>query len=83
MLPDIEFNKAMKGLESKQLIKSFKSMQSKNKIFYILFELTPSEHHVGDIWVNSDMELDREFIDVLSKTILDVVSAKVRFFPPY
>jgi len=78
MLPEVEFNKAIKHLESKHLIKPFKSVQSKNKIFYILFDLTPSEQHSGDIWITSDMELDREFIGVISKYLLDVIVAKVQ-----
>jgi DNA-directed RNA polymerase III subunit RPC6 len=71
-----EFTKALKDLEKKQYIKSFKSIQSKNKVLYILFELLPAAEHVGDIWFTEDLELDKSFVDVMMEAAYKYINQR-------
>jgi DNA-directed RNA polymerase III subunit RPC6 len=63
------FNKVLKTLEQKKLIKSFKSITMKSKRLYILYDLEPAEYHVGDIWYNDDGEFDESFVKVVLQTV--------------
>jgi len=63
------FPKILKSLEQKKLIKSFKSISMKNKRLYILYELEPAEHHVGDIWYNSEGDFDEAFVQILIQAV--------------
>jgi len=63
------FPKTLKYLEQKKLIKSFKSISMKNKRLYILYELEPAEHHVGDIWYNSEGDFDEAFVQILIQAV--------------
>lgn len=63
----VDFEKIVKGLESKRIIKRFKSVTAKNKIFYILGTLDPDTQHTGGIFFTTSHDLDVEFIEIVSK----------------
>ncbi|KAK3262962.1 hypothetical protein CYMTET_28211 [Cymbomonas tetramitiformis] len=59
-----QMTKALKVLESKQLIKAVKSVTTQNRKVYMLFELEPSKELTGGAWY-TEQEFDAEFIEVL------------------
>ncbi len=62
-----EFPKVIKVLEKKKLIKRFKSVTAKNKVFFIVANLDPNTQHTGGIFFDaSTLDLDLEFINVVS-----------------
>lgn len=65
-LQNTQINKAIKVLEQKKLIKSFKSVLAKTKKYYILYDLQPAPEHMGGIWYGSDLEFDRELVNDLT-----------------
>lgn len=60
-LQQVQVPKILKTLESRKLIKAVKSVASKNKKMYMLFDLEPPH----EPFYNDDHELDLEFIRVL------------------
>lgn len=54
-------NKILRNLEGRKLIKAIKSIASKNKKVYMLFDLVPSPEHTGGAWY-TDQEFDEEFV---------------------
>lgn len=62
-------NKTIKALESRRLIKPVRSVNSKTKNLYMLYNLTPAEEITGGPWY-TDQQFDHEFINGLRKFIL-------------
>ena len=62
--------KALKALETRNIIKNVKSVGQKNRKVYMLFELEPSREVTGGAFYNNDgNELDNELIDALRKVV--------------
>lgn len=66
-LPPHVVNRCLKTLEGKNLIKSVKSIQMKNRRLYMLFELEPSKDVSGGSWYQ-DGEFNEELIGQLRRT---------------
>jgi DNA-directed RNA polymerase III subunit RPC6 len=71
-LQHTEITKILKTLESRKLIKSVTSVAAKNRKVYLLFDVIPSVEVTGDVWY-SGSNLDRDFIEILSTTVLKVL----------
>jgi DNA-directed RNA polymerase III subunit RPC6 len=65
-------NKIFKVLEQRRLIKPVKSVNSKAKKLYMLYELTPSKELTGGVWY-SGLEFDHEFISELRTFVMHCV----------
>ncbi|XP_067950721.1 DNA-directed RNA polymerase III subunit RPC6-like isoform X2 [Watersipora subatra] len=60
-----QVNKILKSLESKNLVKSLKSVSAGKKKLYMLYDLTPDRSVTGGAFY-SDQEFESEFVDVLT-----------------
>jgi len=60
-----QISKILRSLEGRQLIKAVKSVASKNRKVYMLYELEPSREITGGAWY-TEQEFDGEFISVLT-----------------
>jgi len=69
-LQQVQVPKILKTLESRKLIKAVKSVASKNKKMYMLFDLEPPH----EPFYNDDQELDQEFISVLQSQIVQFIA---------
>eukprot|EP00245_Coleochaete_scutata_P005802 TRINITY_DN19670_c0_g1_i1.p1 TRINITY_DN19670_c0_g1~~TRINITY_DN19670_c0_g1_i1.p1 ORF type:complete len:316 (-),score=71.55 TRINITY_DN19670_c0_g1_i1:238-1098(-) len=67
-----QITKILKTLESRKLVKAVKSVVSKNRKVYMLYELEPSKEITGGAWY-TEHEFDAEFIAVLRQQSLDIV----------
>jgi len=65
--------KVLKSLETKKLIRSFKSVTSKFKKFYIIADLDQADYHKGGIWYNSDLEFDEDFVKILTERCFEYI----------
>eukprot|EP00246_Nothoceros_aenigmaticus_P011812 TRINITY_DN3374_c0_g1_i2.p1 TRINITY_DN3374_c0_g1~~TRINITY_DN3374_c0_g1_i2.p1 ORF type:complete len:294 (+),score=58.11 TRINITY_DN3374_c0_g1_i2:40-921(+) len=65
-------NKAIKNLESRNLIKAVKSVAVKNRKVYMLFDLEPAREITGGAWY-TEQEFDSEFVAILKQQCLQVV----------
>lgn len=63
-LPQPQLSRVLKSLESKELIKHVKSVNSKTKKVYMLANLEPSKEITGGAWY-TNQEFDAEFIEVV------------------
>eukprot|EP00752_Nemacystus_decipiens_P003041 g2819.t1 len=68
--------KTLKSLEGRHLIKTAKSVTSKSKKLYMLYELTPAKEITGGPWY-TDQEFDYEFVKHLSSYVLSYVKEQV------
>ncbi|KAJ0394312.1 hypothetical protein P43SY_004195 [Pythium insidiosum] len=73
-IPQQIVTKTLRVLESRRLVKSVKSISSKNKKLYMLFDLVPSTEITGGPWYN-EQEFDHVFIDTLSTFVFEVIKA--------
>lgn len=73
-IPQHMLTKTLKILEQRSLIKSIRSVVSKSKKLYVLFDVVPAKSVTGGPWY-SDQEFDHEFVSELSNFIVHVVSA--------
>ncbi|TMW63777.1 hypothetical protein Poli38472_002718 [Pythium oligandrum] len=73
-IPQQIVTKTLRVLESRRLVKSVKSISSKNKKLYMLFDLVPSTEITGGPWYN-EQEFDHVFIDTLSTFVYEVIKA--------
>ncbi|CAM9203501.1 unnamed protein product [Ascophyllum nodosum] len=64
--------KSLKSLENRHLIKTVKSVTSKSKKLYMLYELTPPKAITGGPWY-TDQEFDYDFVKHLSNYVLSYV----------
>jgi len=76
-LSQIQMQKVLKTLEMRKLIKAVKSVASKNRKVYMLYELEPSKELTGGAWY-TEQEFDAEFIEVLRDHCLKFILHKVR-----
>jgi DNA-directed RNA polymerase III subunit RPC6 len=76
-LSQVQMSKVLKALEMRKLIKAVKSVASKNRKVYMLFELEPSKELTGGAWY-TEQEFDAEFIQVLREHCLKFVMHKGR-----
>ena len=67
--------KTLKILEQRNLIKSVRSVVSKSKKLYMLYELEPAKEVSGGPWY-TDQEFDHEYLELLSREILHIVRAQ-------
>ena len=64
-IPQMTLTKTLKILEQRSLIKSVRSVVSKSKKLYVLFDVVPAKSVTGGPWY-SDQEFDHEFVSELS-----------------
>eukprot|EP01120_Amphizonella_sp_Union-15-10_P001725 TRINITY_DN11875_c0_g1_i1.p1 TRINITY_DN11875_c0_g1~~TRINITY_DN11875_c0_g1_i1.p1 ORF type:complete len:302 (-),score=48.61 TRINITY_DN11875_c0_g1_i1:97-1002(-) len=69
-LPLPILKKILDNMITQKLIKSFKSYQGGNKLFYILFNVEPDSKHKPPFWA------DRHFVDVITQQCLNFISDK-------
>lgn len=74
-LPQHVLNKVLKALEQRELVKAVKSITSKNKKVYVLFDVVPAREHTGGPWY-TDQEFDEEFVRFVSNWVLNVIKKK-------
>jgi DNA-directed RNA polymerase III subunit RPC6 len=67
--------KSLKILEQRCLLKSVRSVASKSKKLYMLYELTPTKEITGGPWY-TDQEFDHEFVEELGNFIVQFVSSQ-------
>jgi DNA-directed RNA polymerase III subunit RPC6 len=65
-------NKTLKVLEQRKLIKSVRSVMSKSKKLYMLFDLEPSKEISGGPWY-TDQDFDFQFVETLSDNIVNFI----------
>lgn len=73
-IPQQIVTKTLRLLETRHLVKAVKSISSKNKKLYMLFDLVPSTEITGGPWYN-EQEFDHVFIDTLSTFVYEVIKA--------
>ncbi|CAH0519058.1 unnamed protein product [Peronospora belbahrii] len=73
-IPQQIVTKTLRLLETRRLVKSVKSISSKNKKLYMLFDLVPSTEITGGPWYN-EQEFDHVFINTLSTFVYEVIKA--------
>lgn len=64
--------KTLKLLEQRQLIKSVKSVTSRSRKLYMLYEVVPAPEITGGAWY-TDGEFDHNFVESLSQFVLTFV----------
>ena len=74
-IPQHQLAKTLKTLEQRNLIKSVRSVTSKSKKLYMLYDATPTKDITGGPWY-TDQEFDHEFIEELHSYIVQIVSSK-------
>jgi DNA-directed RNA polymerase III subunit RPC6 len=74
-IPQHNLTKILKLLEQRKLIKSVRSVASKSKKLYMLYNATPTKEITGGPWY-TEQEFDQQFIDELSKFIIKAVGSK-------
>ncbi|KAI9821111.1 MAG: 34-kDa subunit of RNA polymerase III (C) [Pycnora praestabilis] len=67
--------RCLKSLETRNFIKTIKSVKYPARKIYMLSSLTPSEDQTGGPWF-TDGELDTDFIEVLSKYVTHFISRR-------
>lgn len=73
-IPQLQLTKTLKTLEQRNLIKSVRSITSKSKKLYMLYDAIPAKDITGGPWY-TDQEFDHEFIDGLYTFILQLVES--------
>eukprot|EP00754_Rhynchopus_humris_P003366 Rhum_TRINITY_DN1176_c0_g1::Rhum_TRINITY_DN1176_c0_g1_i1::g.3555::m.3555/K03025/RPC6, POLR3F; DNA-directed RNA polymerase III subunit RPC6 len=71
--PETAITKAVKKLEKEQLIKSVKSVANRTRVVLMLYELDPDTSVTGGTWYNEDQEFDKEFVNILCRTVFQIV----------
>ena len=71
-IPQHTLTKTLKILEQRNLIKSVRSVVSKSKKLYMLYDVIPAKEITGGPWY-TDQEFDSEFVDHLRDHIVEVV----------
>jgi DNA-directed RNA polymerase III subunit RPC6 len=71
-IPQHSLTKTLKILEQRSLIKSVRSVVSKSKKLYMLYDIVPAKEITGGPWY-SDQEFDHEFVEELGNFIVQVV----------
>jgi DNA-directed RNA polymerase III subunit RPC6 len=71
-IPQHSLTKTLKILEQRLLIKSVRSVVSKSKKLYMVYDTVPAKEITGGPWY-SDQEFDHEFVQELGSFIVQVV----------
>jgi DNA-directed RNA polymerase III subunit RPC6 len=71
-IPQHSLTKTLKILEQRLLIKSVRSVVSKSKKLYMIYDMVPAKEITGGPWY-SDQEFDHEFVQELGNFIVQVV----------
>lgn len=71
-IPQHNLTKTLKILEQRNLVKAVRSVSSKSKKLYMLFDTVPAKDITGGPWY-TDQEFDHEFIDELYRFIVQYV----------
>lgn len=59
-------------MEQRNLIKSVRSVVSKSKKLYMIFDMVPAKEITGGPWY-SDQEFDHDFVNALGEIIVNIV----------
>jgi DNA-directed RNA polymerase III subunit RPC6 len=73
-IPQHTLNKTLKELELRLLIKYVRSVTSKSRKLYMLFDTTPAKEITGGPWY-TDQEFDHAFVEELCKAVVNFVAA--------
>eukprot|EP00605_Chrysophyceae_sp_TOSAG23-4_P002381 GSChrysophyteH1.ASY1.ANO1.2635.1 assembled CDS len=73
-IPQHTLNKTLKELESRSLIKYVRSVTSKSRKLYMLFDTQPAKEITGGPWY-TDQEFDHAFVEELCKAVVNFVAA--------
>jgi len=73
-IPQHTLNKTLKELELRSLIKYVRSVTSKSRKLYMLFDTTPAKEITGGPWY-TDQEFDHAFVEELCKAVVNFVAA--------
>jgi len=76
-IPQHTLNKTIKDLESRSLIKHVRSVTSKSRKLYMLFDTVPTKEITGGPWY-TDQEFDHAFVEELCKAVVNFVAASSR-----
>lgn len=71
-IPQHTLTKTLKILEQRSLVKSVRSVVSKSKKLYMLYDVMPAKEITGGPWY-SDQEFDHEFVAELGNFVVQVV----------
>ena len=71
-IPQHTLTKTLKILEQRSLVKSVRSVVSKSKKLYMLYDVMPAKEITGGPWY-SDQEFDHEFVGELGNFVVQVV----------
>lgn len=71
-IPQHTLTKTLKVLEQRLLIKSVRSVTSKSKKLYMLYDMAPAKEISGGPWY-SEQEFDHGFVSTLREYVLQVV----------
>jgi DNA-directed RNA polymerase III subunit RPC6 len=74
-IPQHTLTKTLKILEQRSLLKSVRSVTSKSKKLYMLFDTIPAKEITGGPWY-TDQEFDSEFLEALCNFIIQVVQSQ-------
>lgn len=74
-IPQHTLTKTLKILEQRHLIKAVRSVTSKSKKLYMLYNTVPAKDITGGPWY-TDQEFDREFVEDLARFIVQFVESK-------
>lgn len=74
-IPQHTLTKALKILETRTLIKSVRSVTSKSKKLFMLFDVVPSKEITGGPWY-TEQEFDHEFVDELCNYMVNFIKSK-------
>lgn len=67
--------KILKILEQRSLIKSVRSVVSKSKKLYMIYDASPAKEITGGPWYSDQQEFDSEFVEALSNFVVQTVKA--------
>ncbi len=70
--PQHTLTKTLKILEQRSLVKSVRSVVSKSKKLYMLYDVMPAKEITGGPWY-SDQEFDHEFVAELGNFVVQIV----------
>lgn len=74
-IPQHTLTKTLKILEQRNLIKAVRSVTSKSKKLYMLFNTMPAKDITGGPWY-TDQEFDREFVEDLARFVVQFVDSR-------
>ena len=74
-IPPHTLTKTLKILEQRSLVKAVRSVASKSKKLYMLFDMTPSKEITGGPWY-TEQEFDHQFVEELCHFIVEYIRKK-------